>query len=307
MIPLRRGIFALVVACVAFAAGVALGNGPLQGRSDRASMSADNVRLARELSDLRAAGTYDDAFVSAISSRLIMGRLANRVVTLVVLPRTPTTTVAAMSTDLTAAGARIAVTLDVRPRLVDSAKKVYVASVADNARRGATDLRSTTRGDAYDAMGALIARAYVARSAHGSAFDQESVGIDAQLTGADLVRTTGTPARRGNLVVVLDPGRHGSSAALRASRVIEESLLTALATGSDRLVVATSSGGDRPGGLLTAVRSRAALRAVATVNVAATQAGRTTTVLALASGGAGRRGADFGVVGGRAVLPAGLR
>jgi hypothetical protein len=305
MITLRRAIFALVAACVAFAAGIALGAGPLQGRSDRASLSADNVRLARELSDLRAAGTYDDAFVTATSARLIRGRLTNRVITLVVLPGVPTATVSAMSADLTSAGARVAMTLAVRPTLVDAAKKVYVASVAHNAMRGVTDLSSPAHGDPYEAVGALVARAYVARAARGSAFDHESVAIDAQLSGADLVRTAGTPARRGNLVVVLDPGRHGGSAALRATRVIEESLLTALAAGSDRLVLVSSSGGDRPGGLLTAVRSRPALRAVATVNVLRTQAGRTTTVLVLASA-VGRRGGQYGVVDGRAVLPAGL-
>jgi hypothetical protein len=307
MVTVRRAIFALVAACVAFAAGVALGSGPLQGRSDRATLSADNVRLARELRDLRAAGTYDDAFVTATSSRLIKGRLANRVITLVVLPGVPAPTVRAMSTDLTSAGARLAATLAVRPMLVDSAKKVYVASVAANTMRGVTDLSAPTHGDPYHAVGALIARAYVARSAKGSAFDRESVAIDAQLTGADLVRTGGTPARRGNLVVVLDRGTHGRSPALRASRVIEESLITALAAESDRLVVVSSSGGDQPGGLLSAVRSQQTPGSVVTVNVLGTQAGRTTTVLVLASGGGRRSVGRFGVVGGRAVLPSGLR
>jgi hypothetical protein len=136
-------------------------------------------------------------------------------------------------------------------------------------------------------------------------FDKESVDIDAQLTGADLVRRTVNPTRRGSLVLVLDPGRHGRSAALRASRVIEASLLGALTNGSDRLVVASTTGGDSRGGLLTTVRSHSALKSVATLNVIGTRAGRTAAVLVLATSG-GRTGGRYGVVSGNAVLPAAL-
>lgn len=305
MMPLRRAIFALLAASVAFAAGVALGNGPLQGRSGGATLSADNVRLGQRLRELRAAGTYDDAFVTATSAGLMKGRLANRVVTLVVLPGVPPSTVSGVRADLGTAGARVATTLTVRPALIDSAKKVYVASVAQNTLRGAHDLASRTFGDPYDAMGALVSRAYLTTVRAGSVFDKESVDIDAQLTGADLVRRTVNPTRRGSLVLVLDPGRHGRSAAMRASRVIEGSLLGALANGSNRLVVASTTGGDGRGGLLSMVRSQSALASVATVNVIGTQAGRTAAVLVLAASG-GRAGGRYGVVSGKAVLPAAL-
>jgi hypothetical protein len=161
MMTLRRAIFALLTASVAFAAGVALGNGPLQGRSGQATLSADNVRLGQRLQEMRAAGTYDDAFVTATSAGLMKGRLANRVVTLVVLPGVPASTVSGVRADLGTAGARIATTLTVRPALIDSAKKVYVASVAQNTMRGAPDLTARTLGDPYDATGALVSRAYV--------------------------------------------------------------------------------------------------------------------------------------------------
>lgn len=305
MVSLRRVIFGLLAASVAFAAGVALGNGPLQGRSDRATLSADNTRLGQRLRELRAAGTYDDAFVTATATGLVKGRLANRVVTLVALPGVPASTVSGVTADLATAGARLATTLTVLPALVDSAKKVYVASVAGNTMRGAPDLAARAYVDPYDAMGALISRAYVAKSRGGSVFDKESVDIDAQLTGANLVRRTGTAARRGDLVLVLDAGRYGRSAALRASRVIEGSLLSALANGCSRIVVASTSGGDSRGGLLRAIRSQSALRSVSTVNVIGTQAGRTAAILVLAASG-GRTGGRYGVVSGKAVLPAAL-
>jgi hypothetical protein len=305
MVSLRRVIFGLLAASVAFAAGVALGNGPLQGRSDRATLSADNIRLGQRLRELRAAGTYDDAFVTATSTGLVKGRLGNRVVTLVVLPGVPASTVSGVRADLAAAGARVATTLTVLPALIDSAKKVYVASVADNTMRGAPDLRSRASGDPYDAMGALVGRAYATTAKSGSVFDKESVDIDAQLTGANLVRRTGSPVRRGSLVLVLDAGRHGRSAALRASRAIEGSLLSAVADRCSRLVVASTPGGDGRGGLLSAIRSQSALGSVATVNIIGTRAGRTAAILVLAAT-TGRTGGRYGVVSGKAVLPAAL-
>jgi Copper transport outer membrane protein, MctB len=304
----RRTVFSILATAVALAVGIALGNGPLQGRSDRGSLVSDNVSLQRRLADANGAAEYDRSLLTASTAGLIKGRLTDKVVTLVVLPGVRSTTITRTRADLEAAGAQIATTVTIGRGLVEAERKVYVESVATNTFKGVHDLEPGSTADPYQRIGSLLARAYVAKASTGSAFDKESVDIDAQLQGAKLVKTSEDPARRGNFVLVLDTGQHGGAKALEATRVIERAVLAALVEGSDGLVVAAGSGADSTGGLLQSVDADTdtALGTISTVNVLDAAGGRVTTVLALAAVAAGDTGRRYGIVRGKPALPPGL-
>jgi hypothetical protein len=303
---LRRTVFSVLAACVALAAGIALGSGPLQGHSDRASLASDNRSLQRRLADAQRAAGYDQTLLAASTAGTIKGRLKGLVVGVFALPNISPATVTRTTADLQLAGAQVTTLVTMRPALVDAQQKVYVGSVATNTFRGVHDLVPVSSADSYERIGALIARAYVAKTADSSSFDKESIDIDAQLQGANLVKTSDDPARRGNVVLVLDSGGHGASKSIKATRIIERSLLGALLEGSDGLVVASHGGADLSGGLLQAIAADDALSDASTVNVLGSAAGRVTTVLAIAAVGAAHTGGRYGIVQGRPVLPPGL-
>jgi hypothetical protein len=303
---LRRTVFSVLAACAALAAGIALGSGPLQGHSDRASLANDNRSLQRRLADAHGAADYDHALLAACTAGMIKGRLKGLPVTVFALPDISAAAVTRTTTDLRLAGAQVTTVVTVRRALVDAQQKVYVGSVATNTFRGVHDLVPVTSADSYELIGALLARAYVAKTADSSSFDKESIDINAQLQGANLVKTSDDPARRGNIVLALDSGGHGASKSTEATRIIERSLLGALLEGSDGLVVASPGGADLSGGLLRALAADDALSDASTVNVLGSAAGRMTTVLAIAAAGAAHTGGRYGLVQGRPVLPPGL-
>src|SRR5262245_45303943 len=98
MSGVRRAIFAILIALLAFAIGIALGNGPLQS-DDKPDNSVALEKANRVLRDrtaaLRQGAAFDASVNTALADRLLEGRLSGRSVTLVVLPRVPDDTVTA--------------------------------------------------------------------------------------------------------------------------------------------------------------------------------------------------------------------
>lgn len=308
MTSLRRYIFALAAVCVAFAAGIALGNGPLQGTSggnQPVSFAAANSRLSNQLRALRRVQAFDTALGTASRPGLLRGRLAGTSVGVFVLPGVPAGTVAAVSKAVVEAGGEVAVLAHFSPTLVDPGRKTYVDSVATNSLKGLADLKPAAALSTYPRIGALIARAYTG-TRDAPAADDEAVRIDAQLRGAKLVSVDHPLQRLASAVVVLTAGNHGHGASVYAAHHIEVQVLDALAGRADGLLLAGPQSASGAGGLISDVHASATMtHAVATLNVVDTPAGSAAAVGALAAAVSGQPGA-WGMHGSAPAIPPGF-
>lgn len=307
MTAVRRYVFAFLAVCVALAAGIALGQGVLQGKQpadNHVALSRENTELGSRLTQLRHQQAMGAAVMSAAVPALVKGRLAAAAVTVVVLPGVDDQTVSDVTAVLHEAGAVVSVQVRLTPTLLDPDKKTYVDSVASNSLKGILDLGQLTDASTYERIGALIARAYTGHRDNLAA-DTEAATIDAQLRGAKLVTVSGPLQRRGSLVVVLVPGEHGRGDVTFAVHQIAQDVLVELAARSDGVVVAGSPAAEKSGGLLDQLRRASPADDLSTVDVIGSPTGSAIAVFALAAAAAHNAG-DYGLVGGRPVLPPGL-
>jgi copper transport outer membrane protein MctB len=305
MTMLRRYVFAFVAVCLAFAGGVALGNGPLQGSAkvhDDVSLTHANARLSDRIATLRQDQVFSQALGKAAGPALLAGQLKNTSVALFVLPGVTKTTVLGVSQAVAAAGGEIVISGHLSPMLVDPGKKTYVDSVATNSLHGLKDLDSSAALPTYRRIGILLARAYTG-SRDKLAVDDEASRIDAQLQGAKLVSLHDPLQRRASAVIVLAAGDHGEGDDIYAQHQIESQVVDALATDCDGLLLAAPAPASQPGGLIDTVSASSEMtNAIATLNVVDTPAGQTASVAALVAVIDGQPG-DFGMLGDVPVLP----
>jgi hypothetical protein len=254
---LRRYVFAFVAVCLAFAGGVALGNGPLQGTThvhDNVSLANANSRLTDRVAALRQDQAFSQALGKAAGPALLQDQLKNTSVAVFVLPRVPAATVAGVTRAITAAGGQIVIRGHLTPTLVDPGKKTYVDSVATNSLHGLKDLASSAALPTYGRIGALLARAYTG-SSDSLSVDDEATRIDAQLQGARLVSLHAALQRRASAVVLLAAGDHGGANAVYAAHQIELQVVDALAGDCDGLLLAAPAPSSQPGGLIAAANA----------------------------------------------------
>ncbi len=308
MTSLRRLIFPVLIGCLAFAIGIALGGGPLQAdEGDQTkALRSDNAALTNQVTTLRASAVFEQGVNEAVAPKLLDGRLAGRGVTLLALPGVSDQTVADIQQALKLAGADVPVVASLAQDLLDPGKKTYVDSVVTSSLKGAPDLVDLKGESTYVRAGALLARAYVGKGSDANV-DAEATKIDAELQGAKLVASNGAPIRRGTFVVVLDAGEHGSDNFSQAEMVIAQDLITGLVTGSDALVVGSTPTSSESGGLIFELTANATLsgKRVSTINVVNSAAGPAALVYALAAAASGTPG-NFGVIDSEPVLPPGL-
>lgn len=308
MTALRRYLGALVAVCVAFAAGIALGNGPLQGSQgggDHVSLAAANAQLGDDLRAMRRVQAFETEIGSAARPALLDGRLAGTSVGIFVLPGVAPATVGALVMAVGQAGGEVAVRAKISAALVDPAKKTYVDSVATSSLRGAADLRSAAGLTTYPRIAALMARAYTG-TADALAVDDEATRLDAQLRGARLISLVNPLQRRASAIVVLTPGDAGSDGGVYAAHQIELQLIDGLAAHADGLLLAGPVQASISGGLIDGVQHAAAMaHAVATLNVVGTPATPVAVVGGLAAVVAGQPG-DWGIHQGVPSVPPGF-
>ncbi|MGH3470547.1 MAG: copper transporter [Nocardioidaceae bacterium] len=308
MMSLRRYIGAFLVACVALAVGIALGNGPLQGQStknDVKTLTGRNAALGNQLNAMRRGQLLTQAIDARVAPGLMRNRLANKSVAIFVLPGVPEATVKAFHNAVTQAGGVPVITAQLSSKVADPGQKTYVSSVAANASKGLHDLGKVSAGQSYQVLGALLGRAY---TGHGTSltFDSEASHIDGQLQGSNLVSLGGTPPRRASLAILLSRGDHGTDAYTKASRIVETALVQGLAASCDGTVVVAPPTSSEPGGLIQALQVTTPSPAhLATVDVSHSAAAYVTTIYALLGAAAGTSG-HYGVVAGAAALPPGL-
>lgn len=306
MNALRRYLALIVAACVAFAIGIALGGGPLQGAapvSDQ-SLRQHNGALADQVAALEAGQTFASAVSRVAAPGLLKGRLAHASVAVFSLPGVNASTSSGVSSAVQQAGGEVVVAARLSPGLVDPERRTYVDSLSTSAMKGLHDLRPTA-DNPYARFGALLARAYTGRSSN-LRFDAEAMKIHDQIQGARLSSVAGSPPRRASLVIVLAAGDHGTDQRARAQDLIETALVTALVRGGDAVLVAAPATASAPGGLLSAVHALPDLTAkVSTLNVVDTVPGQIAVVYALADAADGTYGV-YGTLPRGVTMPPGL-
>ena len=299
----RRYAVTFFVVCVALAAGIALGAGPLQtSASADADASTDTTALDDRMASLERSRLFDEAVAEVARDAILGAQLDRAAVTVVALPGASETAVTDVSSAVQQAGGLVTVTARVAERLVDPAQKTYTDSVAASSSEHLRDLPKGA-DETYAQIAALFARAYVG-SGDDLLIDDEAVKIDSELRGAKLVTLSGEPKRRGSLVVVVGPGDHGDHDLITAIHLIEVELLAALVAASDAVLLMTPPTGTSAGGLVAATATDPALNSakLSTLNVSDGAAAAMAAVHALAAAAQGRAGV-FGVYGKDVTLP----
>jgi Copper transport outer membrane protein, MctB len=275
----------LVAVLLALATGVALGAGPLT--STRSSAEPGPV-VTSQVPQSR----YPDTFAASVASRLYAAGLSRRPVALVPLPGADPATVAALTTQIRAAGGELTGTFPVDRQLVDPGQKNLVDTLGSQLR---LQLRGNTVDKAastYPRIGQLIAVAIANRTNAVGQPDADAAAVRQSLVAAHLlVVPKGGPPTAPLVLVVLGTALDQS---------IADGLLDGLAAGA-RGVVAV---GPTRAVNLVGLHQDGVTRHVTTVDGTETGAGRVAAVLALIRAWHTQGGA-FGASGSDGAVPLG--
>ena len=298
MTGLRHLVLAAVAAVLALGLGLAVGAGPLVGRSeagradrsDRLAARAD--RLAAKVAALRQETNTDAKVVAAFAAPLVQGRLSGRSVLLVRTPGASAATVRAVRADLLGAGASLTGEMSIGASYLDPSQAA--APLEDLALRLVPPKVTFADGATSIArVSTVLARSTVAAEPPEDT-DQDAAEVIAGLAELGAVHLSGTPGRLASLAVVVT----GNEKPTAEAAVL--SLVTALDAGSGGAVLVGP--GSTP---VTVGWARAkGIGGASSVDSIDTTAGRTAAVLALVeqvAGGKGSYGTGAGAVG---VLPA---
>jgi hypothetical protein len=295
----RNVLLALVAAVLALALGLALGAGPVVGRSDadRADrtdrLAARVTRLDDRVASLRARADAADRVAAALSSPLTAGRLTGHSVLLVRTPGATKADVHHARAALLAAGASLTGTLTLTSTYLDPAKAS--SPLEDLALRLVPPGVTFAPGaSSIERVGTVLARSTMSQSPPDVP-DQNAAELIAGLHELGAVQLTGDPGRLAELAVVVT-GSHekadGKDAVVALLRALDAAGKGAVLTG--------------PGPTATALHWARSADAggASTVDSADSAGGAVTTVLALVEQLAGKQGA-YGVgAGATAVVPA---
>lgn len=295
MISFRYHVVSLVAVLLALAVGIVLGGGPLQREEVSAGEAAPPAELAtaeRTIAQQGSLLTFDDAYANRTAPILLRDRLADRAVTMVVLPGAEEAAAGRISEMVTKAGAEVTAQVDVSPDLLDVSNRQLVDELGSQMYAEARKRVEVPTGvSGYERMGRLLAYALGTTKDDGEPLDRTAESILAGVATADLVTTRGELDRRGSLVVVVAGAPQGSADQRTGAGSVLAALTDALDDATDGVVVVGPLAAGEEDGLVTAVRTDAVAGShVSTVDVGDRVAGAATAVLALAEQAAGRSG-----------------
>lgn len=295
----RHLLLAVVAAVISGVLGLALGAGPVVGRSQASRseqtglLAARADRLQQRVATLEAGARLDERVMSALAGPLTTDRLQGRSVLVVRTPGAGDALVRSVRATLLGAGASLTGALTLTPTYLDPGKAT--TPLEDLALRLVPPNVTFDDGStAIQRVGAVLARSTVAKAPPDDT-DGDAAGVIAGFAELGAVRLQGVPGRLAQLAVVVTGPRE---------RPRGRDALTALVQALDAGSLGTVLVG--PGLAPPAVgwwRSRP-VGGASSVDSAGTPAGRVALVLALvdqAAGGAGAYGAGPGAT---AVLPA---
>lgn len=298
MTGVRHLLLAVMAAVLALGLGLAVGAGPVVGRSearradrsDRLTARAD--RLAATVSALRQEASTDAKVVAAFAAPLVRGRLSGRSVLVVRTPGASAATVRAVRADLLGAGASITGELTIGPSYLDPGQAA--APLEDLALRLVPPKVTFADGaTSIQRVSTVLARSTVAAEPPQEP-DHDAAQVIAGMAELGAAHLSGTPGRLASLAVVVT----GSEKATAQDAVL--ALVTALDAGSAGTVLVG------PGGQAVTVgwARTAGIGGASSVDSVETMAGRTAAVLALVEQVAGGKGSYGTGAGATGVLPA---
>ncbi len=283
MIRSRSYTVPLVAVLLALATGVALGAGPL---TDTRSSAAEPPPSAPASP---SAPAYPDQFAAAVSSELYAGRLSSRPVALVTMPGADQATVAALTSQVKAAGGQVSGVYAVGSQLVDAQQKSLVDTLGAELNKELSSPVSRT-ATTYPRIGQLLAVALATRGTRSRQPSDDVIAVRQSLVAAKLLTVpAGSPTAAPLVLVVM--GRP-------VDQAIADGLLTGLAARS-RGVVAVAPSRDAT---LAALDTDGVTRTVTTVDGSETSAGRVAAVLGLVRAW-NTRGGAYGASGVKGAVP----
>jgi hypothetical protein len=274
----------LTAVLLALATGVALGAGPLDDTRSDASTGPRVTTQAPE-------STYADTFAASVGPRLYADGLSRRPVALVIMPGADPATVAAMTSQIKAAGGQVSASYAVQSQLVDGGQKSLVDTLGVQlAQQVRTKIDKKT--STYPRIGRLVAVAVADTGGSGVPPDDDAAAVRQSLAAAHLLTVpSGNPENAPLVLVVMGPA---------VDQAIADGFLSGLASGA-RGVVAVAPTRDAT---LSALHEDGVTRHVTTVDGSETSAGRVAGVLALIRS-VKKQGGAFGASGSDGPVPLG--
>lgn len=299
MSGVRQVLLALVAAVLALGLGLALGAGPVVGRSE-ASRAARVDRLAERTAHLQErvgvltdSTRIDERVMAALAGPLTRGRLEGHSVLIVRTPGVSDALVRRTRAALLGAGAGLTGELTLTTTYLDPAKAT--TPLEDLALRLVPPNVTFAEGStAIERVGVVLARSTVAKQPPDQP-DQDGAGVIAGLDELRAVHLQGDPGRLAQLAVVLTGAKERDSA-----KPAVTALVKALDAGGSGAVVAGPGLAPPAVGWLRAGDTGGA----SSVDSADTPAGQVALVLALVEQLAGGQGGYGAGTGATAVLPA---
>lgn len=300
MIDFRYHLVSIVSIFLALAVGIALGAGPLKGtlsdtiNSELASLRADKTKLNSQLDTANKAADQRDSFIAASNKQLLAGRLSGSTIALVVLPGVDGSLVKSTTSTLTAAGAKLGVTVTVKPAWADPATRTTRDALG---ARLVSELHLDPKADAqlFPADRALAAA--LQHESSDTITDAMTAGVLKQLSDAKLLSTDRDTIIPGTAAVVLSaPVDTGNADTDTTEAQAFAGLATALDRAGRGTVLASASGVSPDKGVSVVATARSqgtATRGLSTVDDASIPMGQASVVLALLEqfqGGAGQYG-----------------
>ena len=222
MTGVRHLLLSVVAAVLALALGLALGAGPVVGRSDATRgaredrLAAQSARLQDQVAALERQARTDARVVAAVGGRITDGRLEGHSVLLVRTPGATDELVRRTRAALLGAGASLTGELTLTSTYVDPAKAT--APLEDLALRLVPpNVEFAPGASAIERVGTVLARSTVAAEPE-SETDQDAAALIAGLDELGAVRLDGDPGRLAELAVVVSGPRTRSRPSRRSPR-----------------------------------------------------------------------------------------
>jgi hypothetical protein len=302
MIGVRHLLLSVVAAVLALALGLALGAGPVVGRSEanrgarEDRLAAKTLRLQHRVAALEQKARTDARVVAAVGGQIADGRLEGHSVVLLRTPGASNALVRRTRAALLGAGASLTGDLTLTRTYVDPAKAA--APLEDLALRLVPpNVEFAPSASPIERVGTVLARSTVAAKP-GSEPDQDAAALIAGLEELGAVRLDGDPGRLAELAVVVTGEREK-----KAAEAAVAGLLGALDAAGDGAVLIGPGASPAAVGWIRGGRPVGA----SSVDSADSPAGQLAVVLALAEQLAGGKGAYGTGSSASAVLPASVR
>jgi Copper transport outer membrane protein, MctB len=270
VIDFRYHLVSIIAVFLALAIGIVIGTAALNGPVTSA-LQKSNTSLSSELSSQRAqnaallqqiaqAGTF-----AQDSAPLLLGHLLDgQRVAVVEAPGTSSAVDSGVIAALRQAGAAISGQVQLQDKFFDTS--ATTAAAMDGISQGIKPASLTLTGSTPQQRAAqVLAGAIVTRTAHDSA-DAASQAVLSGFAGPGFLTTSGQPAARATLAVVITPADpiSGPNAAMTNQALTD--VAAAVSSASLATVMAGPQSSTQPGGSIAALRASDSANQVSTVD-----------------------------------------